>query len=62
MEKVLKHLGLALVILGAVLLVLTMLVPAMGDMADQNWYTLGSVILIVAGLLAHIFFNKYLAY
>ncbi len=62
MKNVLKNLGLALVVLGALLLVLTMLVPAMADMADQNWYTLGSLILIIVGLLAHIFFNKHLAY
>ncbi len=62
MEKVLKNLGLALVILGAVLLSLTMLVPAMADLADENWYTFGSMIMIVVGLLAHINFNKHLAY
>ncbi len=62
MEKVLKHLGLALIIIGAVLIILTMLVPGMGDMADHNWYTLGSLSMIVAGLLAHILFNKYLSY
>ncbi len=62
MEKVLKNLGLVLVILGAVLLCLTMIVPAMADMADQNWYKFGSVILIIVGWISHIVFNKYLPY
>ncbi len=62
MEKVLKNLGLALVILGAVLLSLTMIVPGMGDMADQNWYTFGSVVLIIVGWISHIVLNKYLPY
>jgi len=30
----------------------------MGDLADYNWYTWGSVVLIIAGLLTHIFVNK----
>ena len=53
-----KNLGIFLIILGALLLILCALVPAMGDMADQNWYTWGSVVIIIAGLLTHIFVNK----
>ena len=53
-----KNLGIFLIILGALLLILCALVPAMGDMADQNWYTWGSVGIIIAGLLTHIFVNK----
>ena len=52
-----KNLGIILIILGAILLVLTV-VPAMADLADQNWYTVGSLILIISGLIAHIFINK----
>jgi len=52
-----KNLGIILIIIGAILLVLTVL-PFMADMADQNWYTVGSLVLIIAGLLAHIIINK----
>jgi len=37
-----KNLGIILIIVGALLLILCALVPFMGDMADQNWYTWGS--------------------
>ena len=53
-----KNLGLILIIVGALLLVLCALVPFMSDLADQNWYTWGSVFLIVAGLITHIIVNK----
>lgn len=56
-----KNLGLILIIVGALLLVLCALVPFMADLADQNWYTWGSVLLIVAGLITHIFVNKKVA-
>ena len=56
-----KNLGLILIIVGALLLILCALVPAMADLADQNWYTWGSVFLIIAGLITHIFVNKKLA-
>ncbi len=52
-----KNLGLILIVLGALLLVLTV-VPFMADMADQNWYTIGSLVLIIVGLIAHIVINK----
>lgn len=52
-----KNLGIILIILGAVLLVLTVL-PFMADLADQNWYTVGSLVLIIAGLITHIAINK----
>ena len=52
-----KNLGLILIIIGAILLVLTV-VPVMADLADQNWYTVGSLVLIIAGLIAHIIINK----
>ena len=52
-----KNLGIILIVIGAFLLVLTV-VPFMADFADQNWYTVGSLILIVIGLIAHIIINK----
>ena len=53
-----KNLGIYIIILGALLLILCALVPFMGDLADQNWYTWGSVVLIVGGLLTHIFVSR----
>jgi len=53
-----KNLGIILIIVGALLLILCALVPFMGDMADQNWYTWGSFFLIIAGLITHIIMNK----
>ena len=53
-----KNIGILLIALGAVLQILSALVPAMGDMADQNIYTWGSLALIIIGLLTHIFINK----
>lgn len=57
-----KNLGICAIILGALLLVLTMAVPAMADLADQNWYTIGSLVLIIVGFFAHLFLNKYMKY
>ena len=62
MEKVLKHLGLALIILGALLLILPMLVSGMADLVDYNWYTVGNIALIIIGLILHILMNKHLPY
>jgi hypothetical protein len=53
-----KNLGIILIIIGALLLVLCAIVPPMADLADQNWYTIGSLVLIIVGLIAHIFINK----
>lgn len=53
-----KNLGVILICLGALALVLCAFVPAIGDMADQNWYTWGSVFFIVAGIITHIVVNK----
>ena len=53
-----KNLGLILIIIGALLLVLCAIVPPMADLADQNWYTVGSLVLIIVGLIAHILINK----
>lgn len=55
-----KNLGIILIVVGAILLVLCSVVPAMWDLADQNWYTVGSVALIVIGLISHIVLNKVL--
>lgn len=53
-----KNLGIILIIVGALLEVICALVPAAGDLADQNWYTWGSFFLIIAGLITHICVNK----
>ena len=53
-----KNLGIFLIVLGALMLILCAFVPFMGDLADQNWYTWGSLFIIIAGLLTHIFMNK----
>ena len=53
-----KNLGLILIIIGAVLLVLTTVLPFMADLADQNWYTIGSLVIIIVGLICHIVINK----
>ncbi len=58
MGKVLKNLGIAMIILGALLMILATTITAMGDMLDQNWYTCGSLVLIVVGLIVHIMANK----
>ena len=53
-----KNLGILLIVLGALLLILCAFVRGMGDLAAQNWYTWGSLFLIIAGLLTHIFMNR----
>ena len=53
-----KNLGILLIIIGALLQIIATFVPAMGDLLDQNLYTAGAAVLIIAGLLLHIFINK----
>jgi protein-S-isoprenylcysteine O-methyltransferase Ste14 len=54
-----KYIGVMLVALGALLLILSAFVPFMNDLADQNWYTWGSLIVfIIGGLITHIILNK----
>lgn len=53
-----KNLGLILIVLGALLIILCALVPGMADFADNNWYTWGSVGIIIIGLITHIIVNK----
>lgn len=53
-----KNLGIILIIIGAVAQVLCATVPAMGDLADQNFYTWGAFVLILVGLFVHIGANK----
>lgn len=53
-----KNLGIILIIVGALLLVCCAALPFMADLADQNWYTVGSFVLIIIGLIAHIIINK----
>jgi len=53
-----KNLGIILIIVGALLLILCAAVPPCADLADQNWYTVGSLVLIIIGLISHIVLNK----
>ena len=53
-----KNLGICLVVLGAVLLILPNLFSFMGDLLDQNVYTAGSALLVIAGIIVHIWMNK----
>jgi len=62
MNKYLKLSGIALIILGAILLVLPMIITPMADLVDQNWYTVGNLVLIIIGLISHIVLNKKLEY
>ncbi len=62
MNKYLKFLGIALIILGAILLVLPMIITPMADLVDHNWYTVGNLVLIIIGLISHIVLNKKLEY
>jgi len=62
MNKYLKFLGIALIILGAILLVLPMIITSMADLVDHNWYTVGNLVLIIIGLISHIVLNKKLEY
>ena len=50
-----------MVLLGAVLMILAMFVAPMSDLSDQNWYTVGSLLLIILGIVAHVCINKYLS-
>jgi hypothetical protein len=65
MNKFLKFLGITLIIIGAILLILPMLPivgTSMADLADENWYTVGNLALIIIGLISHITLNKKLEY
>ena len=62
MNKYLKFLGIALIILGAILLVLPMLITPLADLVDHNCYTVGNLVLIIVGLISHIVLNKKLEY
>ncbi|MCQ2077668.1 MAG: hypothetical protein MJZ20_11710 [Bacteroidaceae bacterium] len=53
-----NYYGIAISILGAVLLILGMLVPFMRDLLDQNIYTIGSLVLIIGGIIFHVIYNK----
>lgn len=53
-----NYIGIALVILGAVLLILGMLIPPFRDVLDYNLYTIGSLVLIIGGIVYHVIYNK----
>ncbi len=54
-----NYVGVILVLIGGLLMILAMLVPAMQDLCDQNWYTGGSMCLIVIGIIWHVVQNKF---
>ncbi len=53
-----KNIGICLVVVGALLLILATVIPALGDLLDQNIYTAGSAFLVIAGVIVHIWMNK----
>lgn len=60
-KNILNYVGVIMVLLGAVLMILAMFVAPMSDLSDQNWYTVGSLVLIILGIVAHVCINKYLS-
>ncbi len=59
-KNILNYVGVIMVLLGALLMILAMFVAPMYDLCDQNWYTTGSLVLILAGIIAHVVINKYM--
>ena len=55
-----NYYGLILVIAGAVLMILAMIIPPLRVLLDVrfNWYVLGSMIMIIAGIIWHVVLNK----
>lgn len=53
-----NYYGIIAVIFGAVLLVLGMVIPPMRDLLDHNWFTLGCIVIIIAGIIFHVMYNK----
>ena len=55
-----NYYGLILVVLGAFLMIIGMLIPPMRDLLDVrfNWYVLGSMVLILGGVIWHVIINK----
>ncbi len=49
-----KNLGVCLIVLGALLLIISYFV----DFKDYNWYNVSALIIIIAGLLTHIYVTK----
>ena len=53
-----KIIGPAIIALGSLMLVISFFEPS-GMLVDSNWFVLLSVCVIVAGVVAHIFAQKY---
>ena len=58
-----KNLGLIAIMVGAVMMIAGMLGDPLGieplsDLCDFNAYTLGALVLIIVGFVAHIVLNK----
>lgn len=56
----LKYLGMALIVLGALMAIVATFI--LNNLLDQkfNWYISLCLIFVIGGLIAHIMFNKYL--
>lgn len=49
-----KNLGLILIVLGALMLILSYFV----DLVDYNFYNVGALLIIIAGIVTHIVVTK----
>ena len=58
-----QSLGITLIVLGALLLIISYFAAKlnlgfMADLVDYNWYQMLALVLIIAGIVAHIFIAK----
>ncbi|MCF0196251.1 MAG: hypothetical protein HUK03_03265 [Bacteroidaceae bacterium] len=51
-----KYIGIGLIVLGAILLIIG---HFQGELVDYNWYTIPCLLLIIVGIVAHIWVTKY---
>ena len=49
-----QNIGIILIVLGALLLI----VSYFADLVDYNFYNIGALVLIIAGIVAHIYGTK----
>ncbi|MBR4187569.1 MAG: hypothetical protein IKO60_01675 [Bacteroidaceae bacterium] len=49
-----QNIGIILIVLGALLLI----VSYFADLVDYNFYNIGALVLIIAGIVAHIYVTK----
>ena len=53
-----NYYGIGITVLGAILLILGMIIPPFRDVLDYNLYTIGSLVLVVGGIVYHVIYNK----